>query len=991
MSNLVNDPNAANLVGLWDFLNSGPTADTGLADGVAQNGALLGGASVSGGQLHLNGYCQIFSVQGDDDPFDLGVGTISTQFTQSNHVGSSPDVIVNRGEYADRGHEGYFEIRVTQDGRVEVMHCAEGVDLIERTPKNFFDEHDTLNVTYSWDESTGASFIVENLTTGATYEANSDKTGLTMDIGDNDDENFTIGARETDDGKYGQYFHGSVDYVAIYDTDIINAPASSASPDGIVDGTDGDDVIDVNYTGDENGDMIDNGDALFPGQAADDDIVVAGLGNDTVIAGAGNDNVYGEQGDDTLYGDEGDDVLLGGVGNDTLNGGHGDDMLMGGAGDDVLNADGGNDIASGGDGTDRIFGSTGDDLLSGDKGDDEIKGAGGNDVIAGGAGIDRLSGGAGNDTIYGGGIGDATNLIYNGSFENTAGMTATGYGFEAADGNADGWTDSTGESIDFHNNGRGGVQASDGSNWLDTEDSPGNNLIGQDIQGVVDGQPYTLTFDAADGNHIPQEDDNQVQVFWGGELVATIDPSSNVMTEYQFVLIGGAGDGSNRLEFSGLGIEDNFGASIDNVQLMGLGAMGADDDDEISGGDGDDLIYGQEGDDWIQGGAGDDTIYGGVGNDMINGDGGNDTIFGGAGDDMIDGGDGDDWIWGREGDDVIKGGAGNDNMLGDGGNDDISGGLGNDNMSGMDGDDILRGGEGMDDLTGGRGNDTIIGGVGADWLNGNEDRDLFIGGNADDMIDGGEGGDDYDTLDLTGAAEAENAGGSLKVNYDADNRENGKVVFFDADGAETGSLMFKNIENVIPCFTPGTLIATPTGERKVEDLKAGDRVITRDNGIQEIRWAGKKAMKGSDFKKSPHLRPVLIQKGALGNGLPERDMLVSPNHRILVASDMTALYFEEREVLVAAKHLTGMDGVDVVDVSWTTYIHFMFDQHEVVLSDGSWTESFQPGAQALAGVGQGQRAEILELFPELRTKDGIEDYHTARKSLKKHEAALLTK
>merc|ERR1711916_245042 len=80
------------------------------------------------------------------------------------------------------------------------------------------------------------------------------------------------------------------------------------------------------------------------------------------------------------------------------------------------------------------------------------------------------------------------------------------------------------------------------------------------------------------------------------------------------------------------------------------------------------------------------------------------------------------------------------------------------------------------------------------------------------------------------------------------------------------------------------------------------------------------------------LRPVLIRKGALGNGLPERDMIVSPNHRMLVASDKAAIYFEEREVLVAAKHLVDLPGVAFVDVEDVTYIHFMFDQHEVVLT-----------------------------------------------------------
>src|SRR5690606_22901210 len=119
----------------------------------------------------------------------------------------------------------------------------------------------------------------------------------------------------------------------------------------------------------------------------------------------------------------------------------------------------------------------------------------------------------------------------------------------------------------------------------------------------------------------------------------------------------------------------------------------------------------------------------------------------------------------------------------------------------------------------------------------------------------------------------------------------------------TGHLTFSEIEAIVPCFTPGTSIATPAGERLVEDLKVGDRIITRDNGLQEIRWIGRKTLDWKVLNANPHLKPVLIRQGSLGHGLPERDLMVSPNHRVLVANDRTSLYFEEHEVLVSAKHL----------------------------------------------------------------------------------------
>ncbi|APO88300.1 type I secretion protein [Donghicola sp. JL3646] len=442
------------------------------------------------------------------------------------------------------------------------------------------------------------------------------------------------------------------------------------------------------------------------------------------------------------------------------------------------------------------------------------------------------------------------------------------------------------------------------------------------------------------------------------------------------------------------------------------------DRDTVYGGDGNDTILTGDDNDTIHGGAGDDFIDGGVDDDVIYGEDGMDTIIGSEGDDRIYGGDGDDLIYGGlttdvldlpddldgDGDsndigedlvtnnnkDVISGGAGNDTIYGGDdddlisggdGNDFIDGGIDDDVVLGNAGDDTLTGGQGNDLLDGGDGNDIITGGDGSDRLLGGLGNDTFIGGNGGDVVIGGEDADglDIDVLNLTGS-------GVDHIIYNDTDPEAGTVFFNDGS-----TMTFSEIENVIPCFTPGTLIATPRGQVPVEQLHVGDKIITRDNGIQEIAWLGQKEMPGKQLIANPHLKPILIKAGALGNGLPERDMLVSPNHRVLVASDLTQLYFEEREVLAAAKHLVGSAGIHQVDVTNTTYIHFMFERHEVVLSDGAWTESFQPGDYSLKGIGNSQRNEIFELFPELKEKAGIQDYQSARRALKKHEAKLLVR
>ena len=134
---------------------------------------------------------------------------------------------------------------------------------------------------------------------------------------------------------------------------------------------------------------------------------------------------------------------------------------------------------------------------------------------------------------------------------------------------------------------------------------------------------------------------------------------------------------------------------------------------------------------------------------------------------------------------------------------------------------------------------------------------------------------------------------------------------------------------------------------------------------------------------------ITIAAGALGNGLPERDLTVSPNHRVLMVGEMNRLMFDTSEVLVAAKHLLGRPGITQSVTNSVTYMHLMFEDHEVIMSNGAWTESFQPAEYSLRGVESDQRDELLAIFPELKTPEGLQDYAAARRSLKRFEAALL--
>jgi hypothetical protein len=143
------------------------------------------------------------------------------------------------------------------------------------------------------------------------------------------------------------------------------------------------------------------------------------------------------------------------------------------------------------------------------------------------------------------------------------------------------------------------------------------------------------------------------------------------------------------------------------------------------------------------------------------------------------------------------------------------------------------------------------------------------------------------------------------------------------------------------------------------------------------------------LQQDESLRPVVIKAGSLGENLPARDLTVSPAHRMLVSSYRAQLYFEEPEVLVAARHLVGAPGIRQGGAQPVSYIHFMCDRHEVVLANQSWSESFLPGDHALNSVDREQRDELFKLFPELRSVQQGAGFEAARRVLKRHESSIL--
>lgn len=191
------------------------------------------------------------------------------------------------------------------------------------------------------------------------------------------------------------------------------------------------------------------------------------------------------------------------------------------------------------------------------------------------------------------------------------------------------------------------------------------------------------------------------------------------------------------------------------------------------------------------------------------------------------------------------------------------------------------------------------------------------------------------------------------------------------------------------CFTPGTLIATPQGPRRVEDLREGDWVQTRDNGAQEIHWIGSRRISGARLFVVPKLRPVRIRAGALGIDRPEKELLVSPEHRMLLRGRHVQALFNTPEVLVAARDLiNGRTIAPDSAVKEVTYIHLLLGSHQVLWANGVESESFHPASASMSALDTQDRIRLTRHLPNLE-RDPMTYGAYARRNLSASEAAIL--
>ncbi len=750
--------------------------------------------------------------------------------------------------------------------------------------------------------------------------------------------------------------------------------------DGYVEGTAGDDTIDTSYAGDPDGDLVDNNDEVLPGEGAQDDIILAGDGDDTILAGAGDDEIYGDTAalpsapDGTGGSSEdpwvyeyydldpaGEPANLAAAGF-TLNGGrdHADTPTATGVASSITptDYDTADDFAL--KFSSELTVTTGGTYTFSTSSDDGSKVFINGVEVVDNDGLHGTATASGSITLPPGE--HLVEIIY---FENNGGNTLSG----TISG-----PDTGGSAVDLASYPplmQPGLNTGSGNDTIDGEG--GNDTIfgegGDDtIQGgsgadTIDGGDGddTIFGDAADGSSDPvvQTTENFEGGASGWTDNTTTDGGPN-LSEFlgRFGGSGGAEDVSKTFA-----VDPTAEYAVFEFDFYELDSWNPSDDFRI-------FIEGEE----VFVGSFDETTPDSYTATATLADGREVTIdIGSSTPSNLGFSASDDEIHPVR---ITVENPGPSVTLGFGAT--LSADVDNESY-GIDNLVVSTAQDASNDdvINGGAGNDTIDGGDGADTINAGDDADYIIAGSGD-VIDGGEGGDDNDTLFLGDFG--------ATVVYDGANPENGTVTFSDGTTAT-----FMNIENVVPCFTPGSFVMTKDGPKLVEQLKVGDLVATRDNEFQAIRWIGKKFVNAGALACAPHLRPVRLRADTIAPNVPDRDMTVSPQHRMIIENAATQLLLGEEQVLVKAKHLTHKPGISVVEPEeGVTYIHVMFDQHEVILVDNAWTESFQPGDLIASDASDEVFEELLELFPELAGKDGRRQYHSARLSAKPFEVLLIT-
>lgn len=192
-----------------------------------------------------------------------------------------------------------------------------------------------------------------------------------------------------------------------------------------------------------------------------------------------------------------------------------------------------------------------------------------------------------------------------------------------------------------------------------------------------------------------------------------------------------------------------------------------------------------------------------------------------------------------------------------------------------------------------------------------------------------------------------------------------------------------------------SVIETARGPVLARDIRVGDRVITRDNGLQSVRWVGTSTViyvepeAGEAVSDHRHRGPVRLRAGALGSNPDAGNLVLAPGQRVLVRNPLNELLFATNEVMASVGDLTHIDGVDFAPRAVGRWTHLLLDQHELIQVNGLWMESFAPDMWSIRVAYPEEWHAITEAMPRLRYDNTAANYVEARLTVDDREAQMI--
>ncbi len=168
-------------------------------------------------------------------------------------------------------------------------------------------------------------------------------------------------------------------------------------------------------------------------------------------------------------------------------------------------------------------------------------------------------------------------------------------------------------------------------------------------------------------------------------------------------------------------------------------------------------------------------------------------------------------------------------------------------------------------------------------------------------------------------------------------------------------------------------VRTPCGPRRIENVRKGDLIVTRDSGLQPVKMVFSKTFQKSDLAADPGLAPVRLRPRALGPMMPQQDLLVAPGHKILVPGYRLADVPDNSARLIAARDIAEKSDAAFADrnVEEVTFYSIVFEQHQIFCVNGLPVESYLPRKDTIGALDKTVQGDLQELFKDKCDAKGV--------------------